>query len=81
MLGRICMTLAPQDIICAVTEDPKIKIKYIPKKNIGLKYGELIKNYIGALVWSSDGTEDMLWGSSCWKGVASSYLSFGGFDR
>lgn len=40
MFGRICMTLQPQDIICAVTDDPKIKIKFVAKNNAGLKYRE-----------------------------------------
>ena len=40
MLGRICMTLKPQDIIGAVTDDPKVKIKYMEMKNAGLKYGK-----------------------------------------
>lgn len=48
MLGRICMTLQPADIVCAVTDDPSVKIKYMEMKNVDLKYGESLNS----LVWS-----------------------------
>lgn len=42
MLGKICMTLKPQDIVSSVVGDTKFKAKYIAEENFGLEYSELI---------------------------------------
>lgn len=41
MLGRICMTLSPKDIVCAVTNESQIKVNYTKEENFGLKYGKI----------------------------------------
>lgn len=39
MLARICMTLKPEEIVCAVSSEVEIKINYTAKtENLGLKY-------------------------------------------
>lgn len=39
MLARICMTLKPAEIVCAVSSDAEIKVNYTKMaENLGLKY-------------------------------------------
>jgi hypothetical protein len=41
MLARICMTLKPEEVVCAVSSDAKIKVNYTKMaENLGLKYSK-----------------------------------------
>lgn len=45
MLGRICMNLKPEEIICSAMGDTKFKAKYVEEENSGLKYRKFKKIY------------------------------------